>query len=315
MRMLGVPLLALVPILMGNVSPRAVVVVTGLRGTVELKRGHDKEFSSITSTTVLAVGDRLRLAKGASATLLREDAAPAALKGERTVRIEARSGKAAESKPSHPLHRINAVLTASAKTAPMAIRTVRREDNEEPPLLILTPRYSSALDGMPTIAWTKVTGAQTYAVTVLNAGQEPVFNATTTEASLTLSADQSLMPGVYSLEVATTDASGKRLADTVRFTVVAKDEAATIREALHAGRATSLPAGTPCLPLLCTLIHYVQLPEAETELRAVVAKFPEDQTLRLLLADVYRLLRRPIAQFRELKAAGIAPVIAASTER
>lgn len=288
-----------------STAPRVAIVVTGLKGMVELKRSADRDFKPLTSTTTLSVGDTLRLVGGATARLLREDAAPETLNGPRTLRIERKPARATEPRSTAALRRLDQVLTESARTSAMAIRT---DDDLEPTLLILSPRYSITLDGAVRIVWTKLEGGSGYTLTVLNASEDQVFRTRTTETTLSLPADKILGPGSYIIEATANDANGKRQFDTVRFTVATKAAATSIRDAMASARSAMLPAGTPRLILLAALIHHAQHPEAETELLAEIEKFPDDQTLHLLLAETYRRMRRPVLQLRELKAAGVEAV-------
>ncbi len=287
-------------------AKRTVAVLTAIKGKVELKRAGEREFKRLTSTTMLTSGDEVRLAPGATAALLREDSAPALLRGGRTVSIAATGARPAASGATVKLQRISDVLTSTERTAPM---TVRNDAEAEPPLLLLAPRYSKELTGLPEFRWKQIEGARSYTLKLLDANEDPVMPPMkTTETSAKLPEARRLKPGTYIAEVTTDDRSGRRLFDTARFTVAGADEAQSIRQSLDAARKLALPACAPNVPLCVALIESGQFAEAETLLVAATKDLPEDKTLHLLLADLYRRTKLEHRQLRALKAAGVEPV-------
>jgi hypothetical protein len=272
-------------------------MVTGLKGEVELKRAGEKSYRRLTSTTSLGRGDSLRLGQDARALLLREDAAAQALKGARTVVITGKPTRAGGS-----LRKVEQVMSSASRTAGMV---VRNEGDEEPRLLILTPRQSRLLVRCPQIRWTAVEGAKNYLLSVLDEKEETVFPPVrVTGTAYVVPANRPLAPGRYFIEIKTQDGAGRRLFAAATFFVASTQAAAQTKREIESAKKAAIVPGAPNMLLIVTLLEHAQLDEAERQLAAALKDSPDDVALHRLLAEVYRRMNRPFDQLRALKAAG-----------
>lgn len=270
-----------------------VAMVTQLEGRVQLRRG--KDTSTIKQPMLLNVGDVIRVGNGGGAVIFQAYAPVTRLRPGQSQTI-------AQLSPPPPQNSIRPEAFARLKR--LHLNAKQRKSDPSPATMggpddviitLVEPRNSTVLEHRPKFAWTSVSEATRYVITVYDASEEPVWTANTSETSISYPNDRPpLAPGDYKWEV--TAQIGDRITnnpalyDATAFTLVSEEGAARIASDLAKAQSDGVE-GSANLLYISELVEHKRLPQAAAELKRSLENAPQDETLWEMLMETYAQMK------------------------
>lgn len=268
--------------------PTGVAFVTQLHGSVQLRRG--KETSPIRQSMLLYVNDVVMTGNGGQAAIFQAYAPVMRLRPNQSYTITQLS-------PPPPEGSVKPEDFARLKRLHLNAR--QRKDIRSPVtmggpddaiLTLIEPRSSAVFESRPKFAWTSVSMATSYEVTVYDRAEKVLWKGSTSDISVDYPSDRPpLTPGEYKWEVVakigdrvTGDSS---LYDASSFTLVNEESTAQINADLAKTLAADKGAVSPLY--VSALMDYKRFPQAAAELKRALEVAPQDIALWEMLMETY----------------------------
>lgn len=279
--------------LVAAVTLEDVGFITQLKGKVSLQR--NGRVKQVIETTKLQVGDVVAAQNDGEAAIYQVYACVFRLIPNTKKKID----QLAPPPPSCGLtleqfgdfRRI--YFSSSTNRRVKSPRTMGNPNDER--LTLLSPRFSVALEARPEFVWTKINRASDYIVKVYNQRDEVLWSAVSSADRISYAGEKPLNDGNYKWDV--TARVGNRIVpeqslfDAVPFSIMVEGGKAIRENLSHALRIASNTDATN-LAYIGALFKYKLYPQAEVELQKARTRSPEDETLRTLLMENYRLTER-----------------------
>jgi hypothetical protein len=272
-----------------------IAIVTQLAGSVQLRRRGLTR--SLRQAALLNVGDVIIADNGGRAVIYQAYAPVIRVEGGETRTI-------ANLSPPAPQEALRPEEFARLKRHHLNARQNRANPSpgvmggpQDTVLTLLEPRASVVLEKRPTFTWTTVKQATLYVINVYNSNEEVIWTAETTDTRITYPENQPLLqPGEYKWDVTarldTRGSAKSSLYDAIAFTVLRDQNAAAIeRDLARARTGIAVEDSVANLVYISALIEYKRLPHAAAELKHVLEKVPQDQTLWELLMETYSQMK------------------------
>lgn len=265
-----------------------VAFVTQLQGYVQLRRGN--ETRPIRQSMLLNVGDVIRTGDGGEAVIFQAYSPVMRLRPSQSHTIAQLSPPPPEGsvRPEAFVKLKRLYLDARQRKEVLSPATMGGPDDAI--LTLVEPRGSAVLERRPKFAWTRVSGATSYVVTVYNRAEEAIWTANTSETSVSYPGDRPpLTPGEYKWEVVARVGEritgNQALYDATAFTLVSEESAARINADLTKAQAAG--EGAASLLYISALIEHRRFPQAAAELKRALEGAPQDQALWEMLMETY----------------------------
>lgn len=284
------------PIVFGQT--RDVALITQPEGDVRVQRGHRRRAQGIKEDELLNVGDRIEVNGEGTAVIYQAYVPITRLSTNGRFLVMRRM-------PPPPEDALTPKLFNTFKSNYLSARQNRNNPSpatmggpEDAILTLLEPRNSIVLLPRPIFKWSRVVNATKYVVNIYKTDESLVCTESTGKTELALPQKCGLLiPGKYkwdvTAQIGNQTSDNPALYDATSFTVVSKQRAKEIDEALSQVRRLSAknPDDTKLLEG-ATLIAYELYPQAEGELRLALARAPANQSLWTLLMETYAKMKR-----------------------
>jgi hypothetical protein len=265
-----------------------VAFLTQLKGSVQLRRGN--ETHPIRQSMLLNVNDIVKTGEGGEAVIFQAYAPVKRLRPNQSYTIAKLSPPPPEGavKPEAFVRLMRQHLSARQRRDVHSPATMGGPDDAI--VTLIEPRGSAVLESRPKFAWTSVSRATSYDVTVYDRAEKVLWKTSTSDTTVSYPSDlPSLTPGEYKWEViarigdrVTGDSS---LYDASSFTLVNEESAAQINADLAKTLAADTGAVSPLY--VSALMEYRRFPQAAAELKRALEAAPQDGALWEMLMETY----------------------------
>jgi hypothetical protein len=272
--------------------PASIAVVTDLQGAVALQRAGSAAAVPLRDTTFLQSGDQLVTGSDGRATLFQVHASFRRLSsGQRLTLAPAPRSARTDVLSAELFALVQKQFHTAARSVAQKSGEVRRGGGAGV-LTALMPRHTRLLAARPLFEWTPVPGATSYQLTLHDAQEKKLWQATTPSTRADYPRNRRpLAPGDYRWDVIALPMTLRAL-DSAPFTITTAKEALATRQIMERASRQGSDASITPLPYLAVLLEHRLYPPAEGLLKAATERTPDDRVLRQLLMQLYQHTRR-----------------------
>jgi len=265
-----------------------IALVTHISGVVTIKSAGEGKAKPTGSTTFLYENDELSVDGSSYALLLQVNALSQQLTGKNKTTIKPLSPPPA--KGAMTQEQFNWYKRQFAQALENRKVQPPKGKRRKKPITALTLRYGILVDPRPVLAWTRVSGVESYMIRLFDKDDKIIWSQNMADQQVVVA--PAIPSGKYKWDVTATWAGNTFVHDFTPFVVVAQDEADKIKNELQQAREINPDATDVNLIYVAGCLEYKQYREAEEELRKGLRRSPSDQVLWTLLAETYRAMER-----------------------